>query len=78
MALGITRNDTANTIIAAYEQQKACDAQNLPKYLGALELLSKARFPGADELGFKLSLEKSMGHFSDSTPSYKPHGARKR
>lgn len=62
--LGVTRYDSVDTILAAYEQQKGCDAQNLPKYLGALEKLSK-ELPRADELGFKLAFEKSMGHHTD-------------
>ena len=63
--LGVTRHDSVNTILAAYEQQKACDTKNLPKYLGALAELSTA-LPRAEELSFKLAFERSMGYYTDS------------
>jgi ubiquitin carboxyl-terminal hydrolase 25/28 len=62
--LGVTRHDSISTILAAYEQQKACDTENLPKYLGALDALSKA-LPRAEELSYKLAFERSMGYYTD-------------
>lgn len=67
VTLGVTRSDNVDTILAAYAQQKACDVQNVPTYLDALEQLSQHVAKRSDELSFALSIERSMGRYTLGT-----------
>lgn len=63
--LGASRHESIETMLAAYDQQKACDAQNIPKYLGALQEISNG-LHSPSELAYKIALERSLGHYTDS------------
>jgi len=49
-----------------YKWQMDCDRERLPKYLGAVERLSRHPLPGADDLKILVATERSLGRYTDS------------
>lgn len=64
--LGITSLDTAGTVRIAYDLQTACDSEQTPKYLAALEDVSKGIRQGKDDLQVKIITERSLGRYTIS------------
>jgi len=65
-ALGLSKFDTADMIPITYKWQMDCDRERLPKYLGAVERLSRHPLPGADDLKILVATERSLGRYTDS------------
>ncbi|EIW70776.1 hypothetical protein TREMEDRAFT_68214 [Tremella mesenterica DSM 1558] len=65
-SLGVTKFDTAATIIKAYNLQILDDPRPSPLYLNALELLSRTSIPDRDTLELKVGIERSMGAYTAS------------
>jgi hypothetical protein len=65
--LGVSSFDDIISISRAYTSQIGCDAQNAPKYLGALESISKLNLKGGDELEYLLVTERSLNKYTEGT-----------
>jgi ubiquitin carboxyl-terminal hydrolase 25/28 len=63
-ALGLKGVELAETIEKAYDFQIACDAQNTPKYLAALSVISEQPVVGKESLQIKVVMERSMGKYT--------------
>lgn len=49
----------------AYVSQIGCDTQNTPRYLNALERLSRLDLPGGQEIQMLLATERSLNKFGE-------------
>ncbi|OCF36740.1 hypothetical protein I316_01336 [Kwoniella heveanensis BCC8398] len=62
--LGATKQDRAQTIEIAYGLQIACDAQNTPLYLSALEKIAEAPTFGRESLQMRVATERSLNKYT--------------
>lgn len=65
--LGITKQDTAQTVEKAYDMQILCDPGRTSAYLSALQIISDQPVAGKESLQMKLVIERSMGKYSAGT-----------
>ena len=67
--LGVTPQDTPETITTAYDLQVACDPGQTKLYLSALEAIAeKAQVTGQEALQMKVATERSMDRYTTGEP----------